>query len=55
MGEEQPIAADTVQGRDSRKGRPLNRRVEIYVRGGDEKTIVVESVPPYVPENLKHH
>jgi outer membrane protein OmpA-like peptidoglycan-associated protein/uncharacterized protein YegP (UPF0339 family) len=53
LGESDPIAANRVRGHDTREGRQLNRRVELIVKGGDGKTVVVESIRPEVPADLK--
>jgi outer membrane protein OmpA-like peptidoglycan-associated protein/uncharacterized protein YegP (UPF0339 family) len=52
-GEHNPIAKNEVSGRDTEQGRQLNRRVELYVKGGDGKLITVESIPPEVPAELR--
>jgi outer membrane protein OmpA-like peptidoglycan-associated protein len=53
VGERQPIAANALQGYDTPEGRQLNRRVELFVKGGDGRSIIVESVAPEVPKDLK--
>ena len=51
-GESKPAAMnETPDGKDSVKGRQLNRRVEFKISVNHEDMIIVEPVP--VPENLK--
>ncbi len=52
-GEQDPIAKNEESGKDTEQGRQFNRRVELLVKGGDGKTLVVESLPPDVPTELK--
>jgi outer membrane protein OmpA-like peptidoglycan-associated protein/uncharacterized protein YegP (UPF0339 family) len=52
-GEQDPIAKNEIGGHDTEQGRQFNRRVELYVKGGNGKLITVESIPPEVPAELR--
>lgn len=52
-GEEEPIAKNEKGNADTEEGRQFNRRVELYVKGGDSGA-KVEEIKPSIPDDLKN-